>query len=554
MRKKNTRAKNNTEAEALHREQIDQLNHTCVRVVDNDPDEGMRLAKQALRLSTSLGDKGRLAESLASIAACHERLSDHTKALRSLDKAMSLCLEVGDADVEARILHQRGIIHTNTGAYPAAVECLERSLEIARELDDEYRQATVNNSLGVVYNLISHNARALGHFQECLRLCERHDNGVGIIWAINNIGTIYLTIGDVPRAFEHFRKAIGLLVDGDHGWMRLVLETNLATSLYRLGRKKDGHRHAMRALDLCRSAGMRPKEAYTLHLIGQFTDDKHERLATLRRALDIAIDIQDPIRVAIEASLGSLLLSTGHISEGLLSLETASAEAERIEDVATRRFIHEELSAYYESLGDTATALYHHKRQSELNNIIRGQDEQRRIIEMEMRGEIERAERDREIFRLEKLRLEREMEHKTAELTAMALNLIEKNQFLQSLKNEMAGVTEATGAKGKTAVKDLLRKVNGNLHTERDWNAFEAQFESVHHDFLSKVAIVCPSLTRTELKVCALLKLNMSSKEVADILSTSVRTAENHRYRIRKKLGLPDDINVSTYFAGLGKK
>jgi len=61
----------------------------------------------------------------------------------------------------------------------------------------------------------------------------------------------------------------------------------------------------------------------------------------------------------------------------------------------------------------------------------------------------------------------------------------------------------------------------------------------------------CPRLTPTELKVCALLKINLSNKEVGKLLSVSLRNVESHRYSIRKKLGLPSETNLSSYLAGL---
>jgi len=532
-------------------EKIDLLNAACVEIHENDPHEAMALAEQALRLSKASRDKERLSVSHASIAACHERLSKHADALRHLDKALTLCREIDNRGIESRVLQQIGIVHTNTGAYPAAVEHLEASLVRARERGDEMREALVHNSLGVVYNSISHTARALGHYQECRRICEKIDNRNGLIWANNNIGTIYLAIDDVPKAYEYYLKNETLVSEEGSNWLQLVLGMNLATTLFRLGRIEEAHAHVKTALDLSRAIQALPNESYLLHLLSQFSDDVDSRLNSLMQALEIARAIDDPGRIGISASIGVALMNAGRHQEGLHWLTTTLQESESVGDMATSIKAHEALSSHYEQTGDATLALRHHKRHTELREIVRGEAEQRTIVAMEMRAEIERGERDREILRLEKLRLEQEMAHKNAELTAMALNLIEKNQFLQALKNEMAEVTQATGLQDQSAVQGLLRKVDGNLHVERDWKAFEAQFESVHQDFLRKVATLCPALTRSELKVCALLKLNLSSKEVADLLSTSIRTAENHRYRIRKKLDLADDINVSTFFAGL---
>ena len=217
-------------------------------------------------------------------------------------------------------------------------------------------------------------------------------------------------------------------------------------------------------------------------------------------------------------------------------------------DRITMLEIHHALSHYYQAMGDNAEALKHYKEHVRLKEEITGQQQQRAMMQLQLRSEIERAEKEREIMRLENLRLEQEMEHKQKELTAKALHLVEKNQFLDSLKQEMQEVAQSLEGKHRPAMKGLMRQVDGNINSEEEWKAFEEQFETVHQGFIERLAKRYPKLTRTELKVCALLKLQMSTKEIANVLATTINNIEVQRYRIRKKLG-PD---VITTIRGLG--
>ena len=84
------------------------------------------------------------------------------------------------------------------------------------------------------------------------------------------------------------------------------------------------------------------------------------------------------------------------------------------------------------------------------------------------------------------------------------------------------------------------------LH-EEDWHLFEQHFDQVHENFLKRIKEIHPGLTPKDLKICAYLRMNLSSKEIAPLLNISVRGVEISRYRLRKKLGLERDDNLIEY-------
>jgi DNA-binding CsgD family transcriptional regulator len=164
---------------------------------------------------------------------------------------------------------------------------------------------------------------------------------------------------------------------------------------------------------------------------------------------------------------------------------------------------------------------------------------------------VERAERERELFRLKSEHLEQMIEQRSKELTSMAMHLVQKNTFLQKLRKEALRLAMAH-PEGREALEEILTAIAGNLNDDDDWQRFEQEFQHVHQGFVTMLSERCPRLTPTELKVCALLKIHLSNKEIARLLSVSLRNVESHRYSIRKKLGLPSDANLSSHLAGLG--
>jgi DNA-binding CsgD family transcriptional regulator len=87
-----------------------------------------------------------------------------------------------------------------------------------------------------------------------------------------------------------------------------------------------------------------------------------------------------------------------------------------------------------------------------------------------------------------------------------------------------------------------------DLDTEEDWKNFLIKFEEKHTNFFKKLKAGYPALTSTDLRLCACLKLNMETKDIASLMSLSVRAVENNRYRLRKKLNLATEQNLNEFF------
>ena len=138
---------------------------------------------------------------------------------------------------------------------------------------------------------------------------------------------------------------------------------------------------------------------------------------------------------------------------------------------------------------------------------------------------------------------------KSKELANSTMHLIQKNELLQEIKAELIDVRK-TGDHTLTAkdFQNLMKLINENMTIEDDKNLFESNFNDVHEAFLKKLKIEFPDLTAADLKLSAYLKMNLASKEIAPLFNISVRGLENKRYRLRKKLNLPNDANLNDFF------
>ncbi len=166
--------------------------------------------------------------------------------------------------------------------------------------------------------------------------------------------------------------------------------------------------------------------------------------------------------------------------------------------------------------------------------------QQRRLERQRMRLEAEKqAELDKQKAELERQRLEQEVERTNRELTSATFNLIRKNEMLQKIKDDLHEAQTHTAT-----VERVVRQVDLHIEGDHDWEVFQAAFNQIHNDFFRRLQTDFPDLTPGDLRLCAYLRLNLSSKEIAPLFNISVRGVENKRYRLRKRLGLTDDTNL----------
>ena len=122
---------------------------------------------------------------------------------------------------------------------------------------------------------------------------------------------------------------------------------------------------------------------------------------------------------------------------------------------------------------------------------------------------------------------------KKKELTTHALHLAKKNEVLENVKLKAKNLKSQSDAKG---YQELIKTINFDQQDDKNWENFSRYFEEVHRDFNRKVKSKYPQITSNELRLLALLKMNLTSKEIANILNISPEGVKKARYRLRKKL------------------
>ena len=158
-------------------------------------------------------------------------------------------------------------------------------------------------------------------------------------------------------------------------------------------------------------------------------------------------------------------------------------------------------------------------------------------------------ENDRKIIELKNEALKNEIKLKSKQLANSAMALVKKNETLMELKNEL--VQHKSGFDNYYSYKNLLKKVDNSIAHKDEWKIFEHNFNQVHEEFFSQLKKQFPDLTPKDLKLCAYIKMNLSTKEIAPLLNISIRGVETHRYRLKSKLNLNNGNSLGSYLRNI---
>jgi ligand-binding sensor domain-containing protein len=170
--------------------------------------------------------------------------------------------------------------------------------------------------------------------------------------------------------------------------------------------------------------------------------------------------------------------------------------------------------------------------QRQHRKLLRKEEERRRE---------ELAQQEQKIIRLKNEKLEAEILFKAKELAVSAMAITQKNNVLLTLKQELQNEDSAKN------IKHIVKLINKNLSSEKDWEVFEANFDLIHDRFFRNLKERSMQLTPHDLKLCAYLRLNLTTKEIAQLTGNSVRGVEVARFRLRKKLQLAPGQNLNEF-------
>lgn len=159
--------------------------------------------------------------------------------------------------------------------------------------------------------------------------------------------------------------------------------------------------------------------------------------------------------------------------------------------------------------------------------------------------ELKEIEKKQALMSIENEKLSQDIDGKNRELAISTMSMIKKNQFLSKIKSDLKE------AESSSKISSVIKVIDRHLNNQDDWKFFEEAFNNADKDFLKKVKNYHPSLTNNDLRLCAYLRLNLSSKDIAPLLNISLSSVEIKRYRLRKKMNLSRNEGLTEHLLSL---
>ncbi|GHB75002.1 tetratricopeptide repeat protein [Persicitalea jodogahamensis] len=512
--------------------QFDEGSLSRIRNVRNsDPDSALGMLSKYYAETMKKKNYPEAVQILMEMAYVYGNQARYREAYDQSWKALLLADRIGNDRLKAEIYMDLGRRYSYFKRREEALDYFNKSLQINRDL---VREGKLNKTslarnfyaLVATFRELDEPAQARRYLDSCL---VYYKDDVGVI----NRSFLKFEQAYIESKRQNYQIALNLFREIEPWFLEhypsyLVLVYTYWGDIFRsMDNYEEGIAYYAKALKFSKE--------YSSHL--DFTPLIHERMANLylsRKNYKMAYESQTKAKILNEIYFDS----RSKINRPLLEIQDAfRIEKERGEQLLKKqRLIELEHQDQVGALQKTLLIL------SLLFLIIIGVISYG-SLRARHKAEKELMQRKRE---LEKQQDEELIELRNKELTTSALKLIEKDELLANLKKDLSG------KEGDVSPRDIKRAIKSiSVSNTQNWQEFETRFVSVNTEFYQQLHERFPDLTPGEQKLCALIKLNFSSKEIARLMGISVGSAHTTRYRLRKKLGLSRDENLTEFISGL---
>jgi len=528
-------------------------------------DKALMYLQEAYTISTSLDYTEGIGKSLMWQGRVYYYKSNFRLANIYLNKAKKPLETSGDIDALSFWYMAKAFSLRITGDYVSAIEMFTESIELSKQTDNKKRMTTCYLEIGIT--LLDRGAvdKAMKYFEEGLSIAKETGNKVGVANALTSIAAAYKSKGSLDTSLIFSRQALKIRSE-------LKIDRHIAGSEKSIGA--------------------------TLIEMGRYTEAE----LSLRRALSIFQKLNEKTGIVItNLNIADAMNRQGK-PEAIELAGQALQAAKEINNPNLLSYVYDKLSDFYAGNLDYAKAFEYQKKHEAIKDSLFTAEKERMLAEVETKFQSEKKDRDiallqerakvernrnillivllvvflivifllffmfrykstafkrqqklleqekiihiqeNELTNKEKQLLEEQLESKNRELASKALEMLRYNDAISSIIEKLENLNHSLKENPEVTkpIKDIIRELE-NHNKQNIWSEFDKIFKNIHSDFYDKLLKICPDLSATEIKTAALLKLNLTTKEIAAITFKSEGGIKTTRYRLRKKLGLSSD-------------
>lgn len=421
------------------------------------------------------------------------------KAKSEFAEALKLFKSLKDKKGISETYGQIGHIYEKGQMYDSAYYFQKMALSYLSQEEDKTPAAKIYENIGSIMEDRALYDSALHYYILSLELNQIADNKIAQIEVINNIGDVYRKTGNYSKGLQYSKDAVMLSLQ--------LQEKYQLSSAYR---------------DIARSYELlkRYDSAYYYNELGRelmqeiYTTESSKEIALMQTLFDTEKKDAEITKLNAERRANLIISISAVIVVLLLSILAWAIYNRQQLKIKNERSINERNQQIYE----TRNGLL----QAELKN-----------------------------KQLEELNLKQQLEIKSKELSSHILHLIQKNEVLETLRADLDELQKDDKRDQKKQVRKIIQKINTSFNQDSYWEEFRLIFDNVHQSFFTSLQQMNTDLTASELKLLALIKMNLSSQDIATLLGITPDSLRVTRYRIKKKLKLNPDESLTSFIQSL---
>jgi len=502
--------------------------------------------------------------------------------------------------VKAHLLARLGMIYVGKGDFASAQKEFAKALEVYTDEGMLIEQSRQNLRLGNLYRINGEYARSLQYYIDGLRIVD----SIGYLSMLpdfhNNIGNLYFDMADFPSAMHHYEQSEKFTVLSGRVDMIPHVKLTMAGVAELEKNTTKARQLALEVIDLVDSIpysiNLVPAAYRMLGHLAYESEDYRSSLNYYEKMVESLNDTQVGYRSpnSLEGAKGQLGIGKAHLALNNVILarrylKIAYEIADSTNHIAIVNQAAKYLSTVEERLGNTSEALEYYKTykitSDSLSNVASVQKTTRlqmqyvfdnEVVKRQTIQDLRNAVHKRKEFlyvgvalvtvlvllitilfinllrnkikrvQLAKQNLRKDLDYKNRELASNVLYLLKKNELLLNVSDKLKKARIGAKVTNKSAIDEI---VNAIYISSKDlgWKDFELRFKEVHSNYYNSLTKKYPNLTTNELRLCAFIKLNMSTKDISAITFQSNRSIVVARSRLKNKLGISENERLSTF-------
>lgn len=476
-------------------------------------------ATQALDISQRINYIKGLAYSkyqLAIIFDDYEIELSENLVLQALDHARA----INDSILIARIFNVFGNLKLRLKHYKDALKYYNKSLDIYLRYDQDSLASAIYSNLAVLHSKLNRDSLSIDYYLKAIEVNKKTNNYLWLSINYMNMGSDLIEYGKLKEGFNLLLQSKEIA--DEHSFNRLYPWMYNGLSRYYLKKEnyKESIEYAKKALVVSRDQANRLEELNALTNLKNIYFQNSE--------LNLAFQYFEQIIIVTDSINKHSRLKELDLLEIRYRYEKERKDQELETALLEANYYKRELIYLLIILGSIfviLTFIFLHYMQR--NRSRRKSLEQKTTI-------------------LEKDKLAKDLEFKKKELTTNVIYLLKKNEFISEISNKLKNVNLESSETGNNTIERIILELDKSI-LDNNWEEFEVRFQEVHVGFYNKLNRQFPALTPNELRLSAFLRLNMTSKEIADITYQSGESIKTARYRLRKKFDLDRGENLIAF-------